>query len=320
MKRKTMMGLVAVAVIVSAAMTQSDKSSTETVSYELSYRDFPLNERVCTFDDNWCGWADYWPKAVIYGWMKTNVKIPEGADKLKVTVHVCSNGWGEGLAIDYGLWTNNSGIQIIVDDAVWYNKINESTIKSEHHHSYYKHDYGESFSTDFFNVSGKDNITLTIRMIDGARLDFCNVTLTFEIPPTTFDTGYGTYPSIMGTHKGEIIPSDNLTVSKLYTYACPGTGGHTEYIELCENGILIANGTWEGYKGDWHNITLHNVSGDYVILLKGLKYNYTIVTGSYPQIIHAHSKEVTGGTITCTSFVDTNGRKYNDWIPAIRLE
>ena len=77
----------------------------------------------------------------------------------------------------------------------------------------------------------------------------------------------------------------------------------------------------EGYKGDWHNITLHNVSGDpYVILLKGHKYNYTIVTGPYPQIIHAHSKEVTGGTITCTSFVDTNGRKYNDWIPAIRLE
>jgi len=31
-------------------------------------------------------------------------------------------------------------------------------------------------------------------------------------------------------------------------FACPGTGGHTEYIELCENGILIANGTWKDIK------------------------------------------------------------------------
>jgi hypothetical protein len=66
---------------------------------------------------------------------------------------------------------------------------------------------------------------------------------------------------------------------------------------------------------------LHNVTGaPYVTLLKDHKYNYTIVTGSYPQIIHAKSKNVTGGTITCTSFVDANGRRYNDWIPAIRLE
>ena len=82
-----------------STVAHSEKSGTETVSYELSYKDFPLNESVCTFDDNWCGWADYWPKAVIYGWMKTNVKIPEGADKLKVTVHVCSKGWGEGLSL-----------------------------------------------------------------------------------------------------------------------------------------------------------------------------------------------------------------------------
>ena len=44
------------------------------------------------------------------------------------------------------------------------------------------------------------------------------------------------------------------------------------------------------------------------------------VTGSYPQIIHAKSKDVTGGTITCTEFVDDNEKTYTDWIPAIRLE
>ena len=139
--------------------------------------------------------------------------------------------------------------------------------------------------------------------------------------PSIFDTGPGTYPSIMGTHEGKIIPSHNISVSRLYTYPCAGTGGHTKSIELEENGIPIANGTWNGYQDDWHNITLHNVSGaSYVTLLKGHKYNYTIITGSYPQIIHEPGKEVTGGTITCTSFVDANGKTYTDWIPAIRLE
>jgi len=138
---------------------------------------------------------------------------------------------------------------------------------------------------------------------------------------TIFDTGAGTYLSIMGTHNGEIEPSQNISVSKLYTYPCAGTGGHTESIKIHEYGELIANGTWNGYVGDGHNITLHNVSGaSSVTLLKGHKYNYTVITGSYPQIIHAKSKDVTGGTITCTSFVDANGKTYTDWIPAIRLE
>ena len=136
-----------------------------------------------------------------------------------------------------------------------------------------------------------------------------------------FDTGEGTYPSIMGTHKGVIKPSDNITISKLYTYPCAGTGGHTKSIELYENDTLIASGTWDGYQGDWHNITIHNVSGaPYVILLKGHEYNYTIRTGSYPQIIHEHEYDkATGGTITCTLFTDVNGKTYTDWIPAIRL-
>ena len=136
-----------------------------------------------------------------------------------------------------------------------------------------------------------------------------------------FGTGAGTYPSIMGTLNGTITPSYNINVSTLYTYPCVGTGGHTESIELYENGIPIANGTWNGYIGDYHNITLHNVSGTpYVMLLEEHKYNYTIITGSYPQIIHARSKNVTGGVINCTEFIDANGKEYNNWIPAIRLE
>ena len=126
----------------------------------------------------------------------------------------------------------------------------------------------------------------------------------------------------MGTHEGEIKPSDNITVSTLYTYPCAGTGEHTESIELYdENDTLIANGRWNGYIGDYRNITIHNQTGEapYVTLLKGHKYNYTIITGSYPQIIHEPSKGVTGGTITCTHFTDANGVVHYDWIPAIRL-
>ena len=41
--------------------------------------------------------------------------------------------------------------------------------------------------------------------------------------PSVFDTGSGTYPSIIGTHNGTITPSYNISVSKLYTYACVGT-------------------------------------------------------------------------------------------------
>ena len=138
-----------------------------------------------------------------------------------------------------------------------------------------------------------------------------------------FDTGSpaNPYPSISGKHNGTIMPSCNISVSKLYTYSCAGTGGHTESIELFENDTLIADGTWNGYTGDWHNITIHNVTDGtpYVTLLKNQEYRYVIKTGSYPQIIHAESKDVTGGTITCTSFEDANGKVHYDWIPAIRL-
>ncbi|MFZ2070248.1 MAG: hypothetical protein WAV32_01320 [Halobacteriota archaeon] len=132
---------------------------------------------------------------------------------------------------------------------------------------------------------------------------------------TIFDTGSGTYPSIMGTHNGTIKPSNNITVHKLYTYSCVGTGGHTEFVRIYGNG-MDKSASWKGYRDDWHNITF-----DSTFTLEANKtYDYTIITGSYPQIIHAKSKEVTGGAINCTEFIDANGKIYNDWIPAIKLE
>ncbi|HEX37755.1 MAG TPA: hypothetical protein ENG70_02710, partial [Candidatus Cloacimonetes bacterium] len=69
-----------------------------------------------------------------------------------------------------------------------------------------------------------------------------DVNETIAVTPTEeniFDTGAPSnpYPSIAGTHTGTITPNRTITVNKLYTYPCAGTGGHTESIELYdENG------------------------------------------------------------------------------------
>ncbi len=145
------------------------------------------------------------------------------------------------------------------------------------------------------------------------------------ITDIVFDTGaVGTYPSIPGIHKGVIIPRQDMNITKLYTYSCPGTAGHTESIKLFDaNDKLIATGKWHGYHNsdDWHNLTLYNTEGTPGIkLLKGHRYSYIIHTGSYPQIIHEQElKTLDGSTIRCTEFKDINGRVYNDWIPAIRF-
>jgi len=147
---------------------------------------------------------------------------------------------------------------------------------------------------------------------------YWNINTSEPIPPliSVFDTGapLDPYPSISGTHYGTIKPNKNITVRKLYTYPCAGTGGHTEYARIW-NSTLDVNATWNGYVDDWHNISFNEP----FTLIKDEVYNYTIRTGSYPQIIHARSKPVTGGLINCTTFTDANGKIYDNWIPAIRL-
>ncbi len=55
-------------------------------------------------------------------------------------------------------------------------------------------------------------------------------------------------------------------------------------------------------------------------ILANKTYNYTIRTGPYPQIIHEQNYTTLDGSyIHCTEFTDANGKKYNNWIPAIRL-
>jgi len=131
---------------------------------------------------------------------------------------------------------------------------------------------------------------------------------------TGFDTGYGTYPSISGTHTGTITPNKNITVSKLYTYPCPGTGGHAEYVHIYGDDV-DKSASWTGYEGDWHNLTFDAA----FILEEGETYNYEIRTGSYPQIHHTDALPTENGWINCTSFEDVNGKTCTNWIPAIKL-
>jgi hypothetical protein len=143
-----------------------------------------------------------------------------------------------------------------------------------------------------------------------------NGTLSILSATPVFNTGLGTYPSISGTFNGTIKPNQIITVYKLYTYPCPGTGGHSEYVRIYnESDETIAEGMWAGYKGDWQNIAFDKT----FTLFANETYNYTLRTSSYPQIIHESSKEVIGGTITCTNFTDANGVVHYDWIPAIKL-
>lgn len=141
---------------------------------------------------------------------------------------------------------------------------------------------------------------------------------TVEFEAYTFDTGTSEnpYQSISGMHNGTIILNHTVVVNGIFTYSCPGTGGHSEYVAFynATTGEEIANGTWEGYSGDWHNITFKEP-----FELQAGAYNYTIKTGSYPQIIHVKEYNATGGKITCREFIDANGNTYCNWIPAIRL-
>jgi hypothetical protein len=132
------------------------------------------------------------------------------------------------------------------------------------------------------------------------------------------DTGTSAipYPSISGTHNGTLTTFYDINISRMYTYSCLGTGGHTEYAAILHsNGTVLAEAHWNGYTSDWRNLTFNNS----FTLYANETYNYTIVTGAYPQIIHAPSWNATGGVITCTDFVDINRKRHEGWIPAIRL-
>jgi len=181
--------------------------------------------------------------------------------------------------------------------------------------------YLGNYWSDYKGVdSDGDGIGETPYIIDG-DMDEYPLIEQFEnyfvpTPAQTFDTGRpeNSYPSISGKFMGTIRTNTKIIATKLYTYACEGTGGHTEHALIC-NSTWCAEAKWEDYKGDWMNISFNKT----VILMPYETYNITIVTGSYPQIHHTSSLKTENGWINCTEFTDANGNKYNDWIPAIML-
>ena len=166
-----------------------------------------------------------------------------------------------------------------------------------------------------YSEAGSYEVTLTVTDDDGVTNSTTKIITVYQ-PTTIFDTGTPSnpYPSISGTHYGTITPTQTIIATKLYTYPCLGTGGHTGYARI-GNKTWNATATWKGYIGDWHNITFDKT----VVLLPNKTYNYTIRTGSYPQIHHNTSLLTPNGWINCSEFVDANGKVYYDWIPAIRL-
>jgi len=122
------------------------------------------------------------------------------------------------------------------------------------------------------------------------------------------------YPSIAGYFNGTITPNRKIIATKLYTYPCEGTSGHTEHA-LIWNETWCAEASWKGYEDDWMNISFNKT----VILMPYETYNIMMKTGSYPQIHHTNELETDVGKIRCVGFEDVNGRRYEDWIPAFKL-
>ncbi|MCW3136606.1 MAG: hypothetical protein N2V77_06700 [Canidatus Methanoxibalbensis ujae] len=114
-----------------------------------------------------------------------------------------------------------------------------------------------------------------------------------------FDTGQPSnpLPIIFGTHNRAIKLNQTITAG------------------IYNDSWSIETLPWEGYGGDWHNLSFTEPFKLYA----NVEYKFTIITGSYPQIHHRKTLPTESGWINCTSFVDANGKVYYDWIPAIRL-
>ena len=156
-------------------------------------------------------------------------------------------------------------------------------------------------------------------ILEAEDIDGNTDTVTVEIKAAvpTIDTGQSPnpYPSIFGTHNGTIVPANDITASKIFVYPCVGTGGHAEYVRIWGNGV-DAHATWNGYGGEDWNILHFNRT---FTLEAEKEYNFTIKTGSYPQIFHEEVLETLDGSIVrCEEFVDANGKRHK-WIPAFKI-
>ena len=220
--------LILISIFAAVNIVTTVEGSEDTFTY--TYEDFDDRNRVHLY-------PDYYPKAVIYGYMKkTTIVVPTGANKLDLTIYICNNGWGEGLAVDVDMWTSSSSAEIIVDGETREEKIDKLSESDAHihHHSYYKYESGERL-TYTFDVSGKDAVSLTIKMNDGARLDFEKVFGQWRYPPTPPpDTSP---PSISVNEVPSSVAEDSITIS--------GTASDSSGIQsVTVNGVYAGTTSW----------------------------------------------------------------------------
>ena len=108
---------------------------------------------------------------------------------------------------------------------IWNSTLKISYTYKGNTYTNYMGNYWSDYSGNDTNDDGIGDIPYDI----DSDQDNCPLIQSWEnyiVPaPSFFDTGAGTYSSIMGTHKGEIRPLHNISVSKLYTCPCAGTGG-----------------------------------------------------------------------------------------------
>jgi len=228
-------------------------------------------------------------------------------------IHVTDVTGGGGNALQIGAWNSNNsvnpGYARIASYSTWLPGQTGDVIFA---YVTYKA-VGAAGNTSALNISVES--LFNVGYVDIPYSTDNGTLSVVEINITGFDTGAGAYPSIAGVHKGVIIPNRDINVSKLCTYPCAGTGGHTEYAKI-GNTTWNATATWTGYSGDWHIITFDQPFK----LEAGKTYDYEIRTGSYPQIIRDQDHTTLDGSfINCTSFKDVNGNVHEDWIPALKL-
>ncbi len=242
-------------------------------------------------------------------------EAPDGLSGYNLTISLSNQNVAEIVDVDFPEWATLNDNSTLPADSLWMKCVD---LKDEV-------GTGASINLGTLTVRGDSprttDITATITKMDddnGNPINPCATPGHLEVGGISyFDTGKGAYPSIMGKHTGTITPDQDIVVQRMYTYPCAGTGGHSEYVKIW-NSTWNVTANWSGYGGDWHNIIFDTS----FILKKNESYNYTITTGSYPQIHHIDKLKAASGTgeITCEEFIDANGKVHKNWIPAIKLE
>ena len=159
-------------------------------------------------------------------------KAPNGLSGYNLTVSLSNPEVAEIVSVDFPEWATLHSNSSLPADSVWMKcvDLNDEIKRGDKNISLAR-------LTLRGDERGKTDLVIMVTKIDdddGNPMDVSTAKGYFEVVKVYFDTGAPSnpYPSIAGTHTGDIIPSQDITVHKIYTYPCAGTGGHTEYVRI----------------------------------------------------------------------------------------